>query len=252
MSNAKIHPTAIVEPGVRLGTNCEIMAYAVITRHCVLGDCVTVWPHAVLGADPQDLKFDRTTASGVRIGSGTVIREGVTVNRATRSGGETVVGENCFLMAMSHVGHDCTVGDHVILANAALLAGHVSIGANSFVGGGAAFHQFVRVGEGVMVGGLTAVSLDLPPYVLAASRNELAGLNLIGLKRRGVAHEAIAELKELFRAVCGATGSPQALAAARLTGACSPEARRFLEFFAGSKRGFARARRTTDKAGGDE
>ncbi len=241
-----IHPTAIVEPGAHLGADCEIMAYAVITRHCVLGDRVMVGPHAVLGGDPQDLKFDCATGSAVRIGSGTVIREGVTVNRAARPGGETAVGSNCFLMAASHVGHDCTVGDHVILANAALLAGHVSIGANSFVGGGAAFHQFVRVGEGVMIGGLTAVSLDLPPYVLAANRNELAGLNLIGLKRRGVAREAIAELKELFRAVCGATGNPQALAAARLAGARSPEARRFLEFFAGSKRGFARARRTPE------
>ncbi|MEI6862000.1 MAG: acyl-ACP--UDP-N-acetylglucosamine O-acyltransferase [Verrucomicrobiota bacterium] len=252
MSNAKIHPTAIVEPGVRLGTDCEIMAYAVITRHCVLGDRVTVWPHAVLGGDPQDLKFDRAITSGVRIGPGTVIRESVTVNRATRPGGETVVGADCFLMAASHVGHDCTVGDHVILANAALLAGHVSLGANSFVGGGAAIHQFVRVGEGVMIGGLTAVSLDLPPYVLAANRNELAGLNLVGLKRRGVAREAIAELKELFRTVCGATGNPRVLAAARLAGARSPEARRFLEFFAGSKRGFARTRQTMDKTSGDE
>lgn len=243
-----IHPTAIIEPGARLGADCEIMAGAVITRHCVLGDRVMVWPHAVLGGDPQDLKFDRTTMSGVRIGSGTTVREHVTISRATRPGGETVVGENCFLMAASHVGHDCVVGGHVVLANTALLAGHVRIGDHTFVGGGAVFHQFVRVGEGVMVGGMAGVGLDLPPFVMAAGRNQLVGLNLIGLKRRNVAREAVGELKAAFRTVYFTPGNIREVAARALAGGAfaTPEARRFLEFFSGGTRGFVRARQSSD------
>jgi UDP-N-acetylglucosamine acyltransferase len=238
-----IHPAAIVEPGARLGVGCEIMAGAVIFRHCVLGDRVTVWPHAVLGGDPQDLRFDRATESGVRIGAGTVIREAVTVHRSTKPGGETVVGDNCFLMASSHVAHDCIVGDHVVVANAALLAGHVRIGDHCFLGGGAVLHQYVRVGDGAMLGGLAGVGYDVPPYLMVANRNEVIGLNLVGLKRRGVAREAVVELKELFHAVYGQPGNIRALAAARLPAARTPEARRFLEFFAEGKRGFMRTRR---------
>jgi UDP-N-acetylglucosamine acyltransferase len=241
-----IHPTAIVETGAQLGADCEVMAYAVVTRHCVLGDRVVVWPHAVLGGDPQDLKFDRATDSTVRIGSHTVVREHSTVHRATRTGGATVVGENCFLMAGCHVGHDSTVGDRTVLANAVLLGGHVGVGASCFIGGGAALHQHVRVGEGAMVGGLTALTLDQPPFTLAIGRNGLIGLNLVGLKRRGTSREAIEELKQLFQAVCCVTGSnPRSLAASLLPDARTPEGTSFMEFFAGGTRGFVRARRST-------
>ena len=112
---ANIHPTAIVESGARLGADCEIMAHAIVTRHCTLGDRVVVHPFAVVGGDPQYVKFDRATASGVRIGSGTVIREHVTINRSIHADGVTVVGENCFFMASSHAGHDCVVGNGVVL-----------------------------------------------------------------------------------------------------------------------------------------
>jgi UDP-N-acetylglucosamine acyltransferase len=239
-----IHPTALVEPGARLGANCEIMAGAIVTRHCVLGDRVTVHPYAVLGGDPQDLRFEPATASGVRIGDGTTIREHVTVNRATKAGGETVVGRDCFLLATCHVGHDCVVGAGVVIANAALLAGHVSIGDHSFVGGGAVFHQFVRVGESVMVGGMAGVGLDLPPFVMAAERNQVIGLNLVGLKRRGFGRDAIRELKEALRVVYGTPGNIREVAATALAGGTytTPEARRFLEFFSGGTRGFVRLR----------
>src|SRR5512137_2798445 len=145
-----VHPTAIVEPGAQLGADCEIMAYAVVTRHCVLGDRVVVHPFAVVGGDPQYLKFERASETSVRIGAGTVLREHVTINRSIRPGEATIVGENCFLMATSHVAHDCELGRNVVLANAALLAGHVSVGDNTFFGGGAAVHQFCRIGESVM------------------------------------------------------------------------------------------------------
>ena len=128
-----IHPTAIVEAGAQLGADCEIMAYAVLTKHCMLGDRVVVHPFAVIGGDPQYLKFDRATDGRVQVGAGTVLREHVTINRSIHAGKATLVGENCFLMAASHVAHDCEVGSHVVFANAALLAGHVSVGDHTFL-----------------------------------------------------------------------------------------------------------------------
>src|SRR3954469_6928570 len=128
-----IHPTAIVEAGAQLGADCEIMAYAVVTKHCVPTHRVVVHPFAFLGGDPQYLKFDRTLATGVRIGTATVIREHVTINRSINAGKFTAVGENCFFMAASRAAHDCEVGSNVVLANAALLAGHVSVGDHTFL-----------------------------------------------------------------------------------------------------------------------
>jgi UDP-N-acetylglucosamine acyltransferase len=239
-----IHPTAIIEDGAQLGDGCTVHAHAIVTRHARLGDGVVVHPGAVIGGDPQDLRFDPATPSGVRIGAGTVLRENVTVNRATTAHGETVVGARCFLMAGAHIAHDCAVGDQVVLANNVLLAGFVSLGENVFVGGGAAFHQFTRVGESAMVGGLARITLDIPPFLMAAERDEIVGLNLVGLKRREFAREVVAELKECFREVFFDGGNVRHRAQELLArGVRSAEARRFLEFFAGGRRGIARARR---------
>jgi UDP-N-acetylglucosamine acyltransferase len=215
---------------------------------------VVVHPGAVIGGDPQDLKFDPAVTSWAHIGAGTVLRENVTVNRSTVADGQTVIGADCFLMAGAHVGHDCVVGDHVVLANNVLLAGFVSMGPFAFVGGGAAFHQFTRVGESAMVGGLARITLDIPPFVMAAERDEIVGLNLIGLRRRGLAREAVAELKECFREVYFDGGNVRHRAQELLTrGVHSPEVRSFLEFFAGGRRGIARARRvwSTEQEAGD-
>ena len=237
-----IHPTAIVEDGAVLGAGCVVHAHAHVTRHCVLGDGVVVHPFAVIGGDPQDLGFDPRVATGVRIGARTVLREHVTVNRATAAAGFTEIGADCYLMASSHVGHDGRVGDRVILANAALLGGHVAIGERAFIGGGAAVHQYCRVGESAMVGGVARIARDVPPFTMVIERDELIGLNVVGLRRRGIRGTAAAELKAAYRAVCRATGNPRELAAVALTGGAfsSDEARRFLEFFAGGRRGFAR------------
>lgn len=240
-----IHPTAIVEPGAQLGTDCEIMAYAVVTKHVVLGDRVVVHPFAVIGGDPQYLKFDRGINAGVRVGAGTVIREHVTINRSIHEGKATVVGDNCFLMAASHVAHDCEVGANVVLANAALLAGHVSAGDHTFFGGGSAVHQFCRIGEGVMVAGHASITRDVPHFTMVAERDDIIGFNVVGLKRRGFTRAAIAELKAAFHDVYFTPGNIREVAAQRLAGRPpeTAEARRFLEFFAGGKRSFARPRR---------
>jgi UDP-N-acetylglucosamine acyltransferase len=235
-----IHPTAIIEEGVQLGDRCVVHAHAIIRKHAVLGDGVVVHPFAVVGGDPQYLKFDPATVSGVQVGDGTVIREHVTINRSIHAGKATVIGARCFLMAGSHAGHDCLVADDVVLANNAMLAGHVEVGSFTFVGGGAGIHQFVRIGEGVMVGGLTRLTKDVAPFLMVAERDEVPGFNVVGLKRRGFSRDAIRELKDCFRAAFAA-GDPRKAAAARLaSGVQSAEARRFLEFFAAGKRGFAR------------
>jgi len=242
-----IHPTAIVEPGATLGADCEIMAYAVVTRHVVLGERVVVHPFAVIGGDPQYLKFDRASETGVRVGAGTVIREHVTINRSIQPGKFTEVGSHCFLMAASHIAHDCEVADHVVLANAALLAGHVSVGANTFLGGGAAIHQFCRIGESVMVAGHASITRDVPHFTMVAERDDVIGFNVVGLRRRGFSRVAIAELKAAFQDVYFTPGNIRDVAAQRLAAGAfeTAEAKRFLEFFAGGKRSFARARRAS-------
>jgi UDP-N-acetylglucosamine acyltransferase len=211
----------------------------------VLGDRVVVHPFAVLGGDPQYLKFDRALATGVRIGAGTVIREHVTINRSIHPGKSTTVGENCFFMAASHAAHDCEVGHDVVLANAALLAGHVSVGDHSFLGGGAAVHQFCRIGDSVMVAGHASITRDVPHFTMVAERDDVIGLNVVGLRRRGLGRAAIAELKSAFHDVYFTPGNIRDIAAQRRAANAfeSAEARRFLEFFAEGKRSFARARR---------
>ena len=243
--STSIHPTAIVESGAQLGDGCEIQAHAIVTRHCVLGERVVVHPFAVLGGDPQYLKFERQTASGVHIGAGSVIREHVTINRSIHGGGFTMIGAECFLMAASHVAHDCNVGNNVVLANAALLAGHVSVGDHSFLGGGAAVHQFCRIGDGVMVAGHASITRDVAHFTMVAERDEIVGFNAIGLRRRGISRPAIAELKQAFHAVYFTPGNIRVIAAEALAEGTfsTPEARRFLEFFSEGKRSFARARR---------
>lgn len=249
-----IHPTAIVEAGAQLGADCEIHAHAIVRQHCVLGDRVAVHPFAVLGGDPQYLKFDASLASGVRLGAGTVIREHVTINRSIHAGGWTTLGDNCFLMAAAHVAHDCTLGNNVVMANAALLAGHVSVDDHTFLGGGAAVHQFCRIGESVMVAGHASITRDVPHFVMVAERDDVIGFNVVGLRRRGFSRAAIAELKAAFQAVYFTAGNIRDVAAQRLQAGAfeTAEARRFLEFFAGGKRSFARARRTDGGEGGGD
>jgi UDP-N-acetylglucosamine acyltransferase len=240
-----IHSSAHIEAGAQLGVDCEVMAGAVITRHAILGDRVVVHPGAVVGGDPQFLKFERATPTFVRVGEGSVIRENVTINRSIYEGKSTVIGARCFLMAGSHAGHDCELADDVVLANNVMLAGHVSVGSRTFIGGGAGIHQFCRIGELCMVAGLARVTVDVAPGTMIAERDEVIGLNLVGIKRRNWPRETVSELKAAFRVVYFQPGNIRTIAAtARTSGAFpSAQAQAFLEFFAGGKRGFARPRR---------
>jgi UDP-N-acetylglucosamine acyltransferase len=251
---SSIHPTAIVEPGATLGDGCVVHAGAIIRSSAVLGAGVIVHPYAVVSGDPQVLRFDTSVQSGAIVGAGTIIHEYATINRAMHKGCNTVVGANCLLMACSHVAHDAVVGDNVVIANAVLIAGHVHVANHAVLGGGSAYHQYTRIGEGAIVGGLSRITKDIPPYVMAAERDEVAGLNLIGLRRRGVPRDAIMELKEAFRLMYFRPGNIRVLAAEALaTGAfSSAEARHFLEFMTQGTRGIARSRRSEAHRGEDE
>lgn len=228
-----------------MGAGCVVHAHAVVTRYCDLEDGVVVHPAAVIGGDPQDLSFDPAIESRVSIGARTVLREHVTINRATKPGATTRVGADCYLMTGSHVAHDCQIGQRVVIANAVLLGGHIHVGDHTFLGGGAVIHQFCRIGEGVMIGGGARISNDVPPYCMATERNALIGLNVVGLRRRGISREAFREVKRVFHALDQPVGNLREIAAALLNAGDlqSAEALRFLDFFGGGRRGFVRTRR---------
>jgi UDP-N-acetylglucosamine acyltransferase len=243
-SGTSIGPGVIIEENVVIGRNCRLAAYAVLRAGTVLGNRVEVDSFSVIGGPPQDLHFDRSLVSGVRVGDGTVIRESVTISRSTLENGYTEIGRECLFMACSHAAHDCRIGDKVVLANGVMLAGHVQVGTHTFFGGGAGIHQFCRIGESVMLGGHGSISADVPPFLTVTDRNDAFGLNLVGLRRRGFTREAIRDLKLAYRFVYE-EGRPTdrarlALEQGRFE---ADEAKCFLTFFLSGTRGFARPRR---------
>ncbi|MFP6901761.1 MAG: acyl-ACP--UDP-N-acetylglucosamine O-acyltransferase [Opitutales bacterium] len=245
-----VGPYAVVEAGVTLGDRCELEAHVVVKRGSRLGEDCYVGPFAVIGGHPQVSDFDRSVETGVVVGSGSVIREHVTVHRSAIDGKVTSIGERALLMASCHIGHDSEVGHDVTIANGVLLAGHVILGDHVFVGGGAAFHQFVRVGESAMVGGAAVVSLDVPPFVMMAERNKACGPNLVGLRRRRFSKEAMAEIRSLYKKLFMDGSNPRAAAAKALEEideVKTEEGRRFLRFFEDSERGFVRSRSRGDQ-----
>jgi UDP-N-acetylglucosamine acyltransferase len=220
MAKMNVHPTSLVEDGARLGADVEIGPFCIVGAHVVLGDGVRLIGHAsvqghvsigacsvlhhgaVLGGIAQ-IRGDDAPAAKLTVGEDCVIREHVTMNLGSaRGGGLTSVGRNGYFMAYSHVGHDCHVGDGVTFANGAQLGGHVEIGDGVIMGGLSAVQQFGRVGRGAMIGGITGVNTDVIPYGIAAGDHaELGGLNLIGLKRRGVPRASINALRAAFKLI---------------------------------------------------
>lgn len=216
----KIHPTAIVSAKAQLGAHVEIGPFCIIGDEVKIGDGTIlkshvviegntrigknnlIFPFASIGLEPQDLKF-KGEKSRVEIGDNNKIREHVTIHLGTQDGAMlTKIGSNCLLMVAVHIAHDCIVGDHVILANNATLAGHVEVGDYAVIGGLSAIHQFVRIGQGAMIGGMSGVESDVIPYgTVMGERASLAGLNLIGMKRRGLPREEIHALRNFFKEI---------------------------------------------------
>jgi len=237
-ADVEIGPFAIVGPGTSLGERCRIGARATLERNVRLGPGVRVGEGSILGGDPQDLKY-RGEESWVEVGEGTVIREYSTINRGTARSGVTRIGAQCYLMSYVHVAHDCRIGDGVLLANAAQLAGHVTVEERANLSGLVAVHQFVTIGAYAFIGGCSRVSQDIPPYVMAVGNPvELFGLNTVGLQRAGFAPDTVAALKRVYR-YCFNSGLnfSQAIDRARMELPPLPEIQRFLEFLAASERG---------------
>lgn len=234
----EIGPYSIIGPGVVVGSGATIGSHVLIDRDTELGEGCVVYHGAVLGSDPQDLKYAGEPTRLV-IGARTVVREYATVNRGTSALGRTSIGSNCLLMAYSHVAHDCQIGDHVILSNSVNMGGHVTIGDWAVVGGGALVHQFARIGRHSFVGGGSAVRKDVPPFVKASgSPMQLYGLNSVGLQRRGFSDEVRRELKRAYRLFFASShNTSQALARARAELRLLPEIETFLGFFEESERG---------------
>ena len=198
-SNVKVDPFAVIHDDVRIGDGTHIMSNAVIMSGSTIGKECLIFPGAVIGAIPQDLKFigEKTT---VEIGDNTTIRECVTINRGTQDRWKTVIGSNCLLMAYAHVAHDCVLGDNVILSNSVQLAGHVEVGDWAIIGGMAGAPQFSRIGAHCYVFGHTVINKDVPPF-MKAGRTPIsyAGVNSVGLQRRGFGSEAINQILEVYR-----------------------------------------------------
>jgi UDP-N-acetylglucosamine acyltransferase len=263
---AIVHPTAVVDPGARLGPGvrvgpwCVISAGAVVGRDTVLDNGVTImgevvigarnriFPNCVIGGEPQDVSY-RGTATRVEIGDDNVIREGVTINRASeKEDGVTSIGNANFLMACCHVAHDCRIGDHVIIANGTLLGGHVRVQSRASLSGAVAVHHWVTIGGWSFVAGLSRVLHDVPPFMLCeGSPARPRCINVVALRRGGFGREAIEAVTEahrlLYRARVGLEPAREIL---RQQGMLGPEVDQLMEFLVlqqGGRHGRARERR---------
>ena len=196
-----ISPLAYVSPKAQIGKNVTIDAFAYIDDNVILGDNCHVFPHAVIGCVPQDLKYQGEETWTV-IGDNCVLREFVTIHRGTASKGKTVIGNNNLIMAYCHVAHDCVLHDHIIMSNATQLAGEVEVDDYAIIGGGSLVHQFTHIGAHVMIQGGSRINKDIPPYsIIAREPIAFCGINSVGLNRRGYTAEQIHTIQEVYRLI---------------------------------------------------
>lgn len=225
-AQADIHPTALIARGaeigvgVRIGPFCtvgpdavvddgaQLVSHVVVDGHSVIGADTVVYPFCTIGLPPQDLKY-RDEPTRCVIGARTQLREHCTIHRGSAHGrGITEVGSDCMLMAVTHVAHDCAIGEGVIIANNVVMGGHVQIADHAVIGGSAALHQFVRIGRAAMVGGVSGVEADVPPFAtVMGNRARLAGLNVVGLRRRGFDRQQVHRLRIAFRSLFQGEGT---------------------------------------------
>jgi len=262
----KIHPTAIVDPSAKIVADVTIGPYTMIGANAVIGAGSAIASHVVIEADviigsnnvidhaaiigtaPQDLSFSAERKTRVKIGNENVIREHCTIHRGSEEGSVTKLGDKNFLMAGAHVGHNCEIGSNVIVANNCLLGGRVRVGDAAFLGGGCVFHQNMSVGRLAITQGASAFSKDIPPFVIAAERNYVFGLNVVGLRRAGFTAQDRDEIKAAFKLIYSSDlNISQALDKAKAM-KFGTAAREFLDFVANArKRGICALKRGTDE-----
>ena len=197
-----IGPYCIVGENVKIGKNNRLISHVSIVGNTFIKNENTFFPFSSIGSEPQDLKYNNET-SYLEIGNNNKFRENVTINPGTQGGGlKTIIKNNCLFMVGSHVAHDCKINSNVILANNATLAGHVEIENNAILGGNSAVHQFVRIGKYAMIGGMSGVEKDIIPYGLYTGiRENLKGINLIGLKRKGLNSNSINKISKILNKI---------------------------------------------------
>jgi UDP-N-acetylglucosamine acyltransferase len=259
MSDVQIHPSAIVDPGAKIGAGTIIGPYCVIAAEVVLGENCWLQHHVTLcgpmragarnkfyaygsiGQQTQDLKYQREPTY-LEIGDDNTFREFVTINRSTTSEGKTRVGSRGNFLAYSHIGHDCTVGDEVVFSNNGTLAGHVKVGNHAVMGGLTAVHQFCRIGRFAITGGCSKIVQDVPPFMIAdGNPAEIRGVNLVGLERKGFTPESVKWIKEAFRLIYRSKyNTRQAMEAARKELPQNEEITEIIEFIEQSERGIIR------------
>lgn len=253
-----IHSTAVVHRQAKIGNNIHIGPGAIIGQHVILKDHVTigsyaiiegrttigsytkVFPHAVIGVAPQDLKY-KGQESYIEIGQNNNIREFVTIHPGTDTGDKTIIGSNNLIMAYSHVAHNCVVGNHVVMANCSTLAGHVQVHDHAVIGGIVAVHQFTRIGQHVMIGGMSAVSQDIVPFCLFdGNPGKTVTINSLGLQRRGFTEEQRLILKKAHKILFRENLSvPSAIEKIKKELPLNDQIKEILSFIEQSKRGIA-------------
>jgi UDP-N-acetylglucosamine acyltransferase len=246
-AGVEIGPYCIVGAGARLGEGVRLLSHVVISGETMIGARTVIHPHATIGGESQ-IHHNDATGTRLTIGESCTIRECVTLNLGSRKGhGITVIGDRCYMMAYSHAGHDCVVGNDCTFANAVQLAGHVTVGDGVIFGGLSCVQQFGRIGRGAMLGGMSGANLDVIPFGIATGGHAMhSGLNLIGLKRRGVPRPSIHALRHMYQAVVVSEEGTLAdrVAAARAEWGQVPEVCEVLDFIAApAKRKICPARR---------
>jgi UDP-N-acetylglucosamine acyltransferase len=252
---ATIHPTAIVDSKaeladdvtigaytiikghVRIGAGTKVQEHSHIHGHTVIGRNCRIGPTALVGLDPQDLKYKGVDTRLV-IGDEVIIRETATIHRSASPDAEhcTRLGDRCFIMGAAHVAHDCSLDKNVIIANAVLLGGHITIGERAFLGGGFTLHQFCRVGRLAVIAGNEAISQDVPPFAAVRDRS-LKGYNAVGCRRAGLSQEAVVAIRAAYRCMRVHRQMSAVVQAIRDSAPVTPEVQEILEFIASSKRG---------------
>lgn len=236
--NVTIEAFSMIEGDVEIGENTWIGPHVTIMNGTRIGNNCKVFPGSVLGSIPQDLKFEGED-SLLEIGNNVVIREYCTLNRGTKANFKTHIKDNCMLMAYVHVAHDCIIGEHSVLVNSVNLAGHIEIGKHVILGGMSAVHQFVKIGDHSMIGGGSLVRKDVPPYIKAAREPlSYAGVNSIGLRRRGFSNKQINHIQDIYRVLfVKGYNTSQAITIIETTINATAERETILDFLGQSDRG---------------
>ena len=242
--NVKIGAFVTIEKDVVIGDNTEISPNAVIMNGTRMGENCKVFPGAIVGSIPQDLKY-KGERTFLEIGNNVTIREYCTINIGTTANWKTVIEDNCLIMAYCHIAHDCIIHERCVLANNVTLAGHIEVGQRTTLGGLTAVHQFVRIGDNVMVGGGSLVRKDIPPYIKAAREPlSYAGVNSIGLRRKGFSDEQIHNIQDIYRLLYQkGPNTSQALEVIQSTLSETPERENILGFIKDASRGIIRGYR---------